>query len=87
MRGSSHTDRKNPPYRSEMDVVINAKIENFKDKPATLTMIQQIPGQWEMKECNEKFEKEDFQTLKFEITLKPKEKKTLIMHYLRKNLR
>jgi hypothetical protein len=71
----------------DMDTLIHAEIENFKDKPATLTMIQQINGQWEMKECNEKYEKEDYRTLKFEITLKPKEKKKLIMHYLRKNLR
>jgi len=71
----------------DRETLIEAKIENFKDKPAVLTMIQQIPGQWEMKECNEKYEKEDFQTLKFEISLKPKEKKTLIMHYVQKNLR
>ena len=71
----------------DMDTLIHAEVENFKDKPATLTMIQQIPGQWEMKECNETYEKKDYQTLKFEIQLKPKEKKKLIMHYLRKNLR
>ena len=33
----------------DTDELITAKIENFKDKPATLTMIQHIPGQWKMK--------------------------------------
>lgn len=71
----------------DKEVIINADIENFKDKPAVLTMIQQIPGQWEMKECNEKYKLDDYQTLKFEITLKAKEKKKLVMHYVEKNLR
>jgi hypothetical protein len=71
----------------DIDEIIEAEIENFKDTPAVLTMIQQIPQEWEMKECNLKYTKKDFQTLEFEIKLAPKEKKKLVMHYLRKNLR
>ena len=71
----------------DMEEIIHAEIENFKDKPAVLTMIQHIPGEWEMKECNMKYTKKDFQTLEFEIKLKPKEKKKLVMHYFKKNLR
>ena len=36
----------------DTDEEIYAKIENFKDSPAVLTMIQHIPGQWDMEECN-----------------------------------
>ena len=71
----------------DMEEIIHAEIENFKDKPAVLTMIQHIPGEWEMKECNMKYTKKDFQTLEFEIKLKPKEKKKLVMHYFKKNIR
>ena len=79
------------------DEVITAKIENFKDKPAVLTMIEKIPGQWEMKECtldgkNAEFVKKDAFTLEFEIKLpartadKPAVRE-LKMHYTRMNIR
>jgi len=71
----------------DTDELIVAKIENFKDKPAMLTVIQHIPGQWDMEECSHEFKKKDFQTLEFEIKLKPKEKQELMMHYHRRDLR
>jgi hypothetical protein len=74
------------------DEIITAKIENFKDKPAALTMIQHIPGQWDMKECNLKYTKKDASTLEFEIELGPRTDKgpavqELTMHYSRRNVR
>jgi len=78
----------------DMDETIVAKIENFKDKPATLTMIQHIPGEWDMKDrdVNMKYEKVNANTLKFEIELpaRTKEgpgKKELKMHYFRRHVR
>lgn len=78
----------------DMDETITAKIENFKDKPATLTMIQRIAGEWEMKDSdvNMKYEKIDANTLKFEIKLPARTKdgpakKELKMRYLRKHIR
>ncbi len=38
----------------DTDEEITAKIENFKDSPAVLTVIEHIPGQWDMKKCNMK---------------------------------
>lgn len=74
------------------DEIITAKIENFKDKPAVLTMIQHIPGQWEMKECNMKYKIKDHDTIEFEINLAPRTEKgpavkELNMHYNRINVR
>ncbi|MGD8500797.1 MAG: hypothetical protein PVJ86_09130, partial [Phycisphaerales bacterium] len=43
----------------DTDEEITAKIENFKDSEAVLTMIQHIPGQWDMETCNMKYEKKD----------------------------
>jgi hypothetical protein len=76
----------------DTDELITAKIENFKDKPATLTMIQHIPGQWEMKDCNMKYEKKDASTLEFEIELPARTNKgpavkELEMRYSRINVR
>jgi len=74
------------------DEIITAKIENFKDSPAVLTMIQHIPGQWDMEECNMKYVKKDANTLKFEIELPARTQagpavKELTMHYHRRNVR
>lgn len=66
---------------------ITAKIENFKDSPAVLTVIEHIAGQWDMKKCNMKYERVDAETIKFEIDLKAKEKKELKMQYNRRNIR
>jgi hypothetical protein len=71
---------------------ITAKIENFKDSPAMLTMIQHIPGQWDMESCNMKYEKKDANTLEFEIELPARSGdgpavKELKMSYHRRHLR
>jgi hypothetical protein len=76
----------------DTDELITAKIENFKDSPAVLTMIQHIPGQWDMAECNLKYMKKDASTLKFEIELPARTEKgpgtkELTMHYHRRNVR
>jgi hypothetical protein len=76
----------------DTDEIITAKIENFKDSPAVLTMIQHIPGQWDMEQCNLEYVKKDAFTLKFEIELPARTEdgpaaKELTMHYHRRNVR
>ncbi|MHC4682485.1 MAG: hypothetical protein ACYTEK_27835 [Planctomycetota bacterium] len=76
----------------DTDEEISAKIENFKDSPAVLTMIQHIPGQWDMEECNMEYEKKDAYTLEFEIQLPARTEagpavKELKMHYHRRHVR
>ncbi len=76
----------------DRDETITAKIENFKDKPAELTMIQHIPGEWKMIDCNMKYEKKNANTLKFEIKLGARKKdgpsvENLKMRYQRLNIR
>jgi len=95
MRDARINSRKNDSGRVvlyDTDEIITAKIENFKDSPATLTMIQHIPGQWEMEECSLEYTKKDAFTLKFEIELPGRTEagpalKELRMHYHRRNVR
>jgi len=95
MRDAQIEIRKNNDGRIvlfDTDEIITAKIENFKDSPAVLTMIQHIPGQWDMEECNLKYVKKDASTLKFEIELSARTEKgpatkELTMHYHRRNVR
>ncbi len=76
----------------DTDELITAKIENFKDSPAILTMIQHIPGQWDMEKCNMKYKRKNASTLEFEIKLPARTEdgpavKELEMHYHRRNVR
>jgi len=76
----------------DTDELITAKIENFKDGPAVLTMIQHIPGQWDMEKCNMKYKRKNAGTLEFEIKLPARTEdgpavKELSMHYHRRNVR
>ncbi|OGW98194.1 MAG: hypothetical protein A2Z81_02450 [Omnitrophica WOR_2 bacterium GWA2_45_18] len=66
---------------------INAQIENFKDTPALLTLVQHMPQEWEMKDCNLKYTRKDAHTLEFEIALAPRSKQELNMHYYQRNIR
>jgi hypothetical protein len=94
MRDTQINKRKNNSGRV---VLITAKIENFKDSPAVLTMIQHIPGQWDMEKCtmdgrNMEYERKNAYTLEFEITLPARTEsgpavKELKMHYHRRNVR
>jgi len=74
------------------DEIITAKIENFKDSPAVLTMVQHIPGQWDMEECNMQYVRKTADMLEFEIKLPARTQtgpaaKELTMHYHRRNVR
>lgn len=71
----------------DTDEVIIAKIENFKSKPAKLTLIEHIRGQWDMKECNLKYERKDAETLEFQIEIPARGKQALNMHFQRRNIR
>ncbi len=76
----------------DTDEEITAKIENFKDSGAVLTMIQHIPGQWDMEKCNMEYKRKDTSTLEFEIKLPARTEagpavKELKMYYHRRNVR
>ena len=95
MREAQINLRKNDSGRVvlyDTDEIVTAKIENFKDSPATLTMIQHIPGQWDMEECNLTYKKKNASTLEFEIELPARTEagpatKELTMHFHRRNIR
>jgi len=79
------------------DEIITAKIENFKDSTAVLTVIEHIPGEWEMTKCtldgkNAEYVKKNANTIEFEIKLDARTEegpatRNLKMHYIRRNIR
>jgi len=71
----------------DTDEVIEASVENFKDRPARLTMIEHIPGQWDMEKASLPYKRKDASTLEFEISLPGNGKTELSMHFHRRNIR
>jgi hypothetical protein len=96
-----HNVNRNRIILYDTDEEITAKIENFKDSPAVLTMIQHIPGQWDMESCtldgrrlrlDTDYKKKDANTLEFEITLPGRTEsgpatREFKMNYHRRNIR
>ena len=85
----------------DTDEEIEATIENFKDSPAELTMIQHIAGEWDMERCtldtqrltlDDGYKKKDANTLEFEIKLPARTDtgpatKKLVMIFHRRHVR
>lgn len=80
-------NRRNDIVLYDTDEQITATLENFKDKPAILTLIQHIEGEWDMAECSHEYTLEDAATLVFEIALPASGKVDFSMHYNRRNIR
>ncbi|MFW6115034.1 MAG: hypothetical protein ACOC6E_01920 [Thermodesulfobacteriota bacterium] len=80
-------NKKNRIVLYDTDEVITATVENFKDSPARLTMIQHIPGQWDMENTTLPYKRKDASSLEFEISLPGHGKTELSMHFHRRNVR
>jgi len=80
-------NKKNRIVLYDTDEVITATVENFKDSPAKLTMIEHIPGQWDMEQSSLQYRRRDASTLEFHITLPARGKTELSMHFHRRNIR
>ena len=66
---------------------VTAELENFKDTPVLLELIEHIPGEWEMVTTNMDYSKEDANTLTYEVEIPARGGKELVMHYRRRNIR
>ena len=70
----------------DLEETVKATIENHKNKKATLTMLEHLPREWEMIECNMKYKRKSFDTIRFKVELPPDGKKELTMHYIVRNI-
>ena len=71
----------------DTDELFTVKVENFKKEPIVLTLIEHIPGQWDVEESNFKYEKETANRIKFLIPIPANGSDTLSFHYHRRNCR
>lgn len=66
---------------------IRTEVRNFKDSPVTVDLIQQIPGEWEMKGSSMEYEKRDANTLVYRVDVPAGGTKEISFNYSRRNVR
>jgi len=59
----------------------SVRIENFKDKEVTLTVVEHIPGQWKEIEFSHPYERKDHSRLEFRIKVPARQKVNMMMLY------
>ena len=72
-------------YNSHEEIRI--EIENFKDTPAVLKIIEPMQGEWEIKKSSHEFKHVNSNEIRFELSVPAKGKSTVTYSYVKKNIR
>jgi hypothetical protein len=87
-------DRRVNPRPSHKKVVlydteeeIQAEVENFKDDPVTVDLVQHIPGEWRMEKTSMTYVKKDANTIVYSVKVPAKGKSKVSFKYNRRNVR
>jgi hypothetical protein len=89
----THHEKKNIKRNRKNQIIMYDKIEtmqitieNFKDKAATINIIEPMSGEWEITRNSHPFTRKHHQQMEFKINLPAKGKETLIYRYIVKNV-
>lgn len=80
-------NRKGNIVLHDVDEVIQVKLESFMEDPVTVTLLEPMPREWEIVECNFPHEVDHAQRIKFRIPIKPHTEEVLSLRYYRRNVR
>lgn len=90
----THTKNKNIKRNRKNQIILHDKIEtmqliieNFKDKEATINIIEPMSGEWEIIKNSHPFTRKHHQRMEFTIKLPAKGKETLTYRYIVKNVK
>ncbi|GAB4257459.1 MAG: hypothetical protein Kow0092_04380 [Deferrisomatales bacterium] len=71
----------------DTDEELVATVENFKDEPVTVDLVEHIPGQWELVAADAPHELRDASTLVLHVEVAPREARKVSLRYHRRNVR
>ena len=71
----------------DTDELLVTEVENFKDRPAVVDLVQHIPGQWEVAEVSQEFERKDASTAVFHVEVPAQGRTEIRFRYHRRNVR
>jgi hypothetical protein len=80
-------NRKGSIVLYDVEEVIQVKVESFMEDPVTVTLLEPMPREWEIVECNFLHEVDNAQRIRFLIPLKPRATEVLNLRYYRRNVR
>jgi hypothetical protein len=90
----THHERKNIKRNRKNQIILHDKvetmqvsIENFKDKAATINIIEPMSGEWEIIKSSHTYKRKHRQQMEFTINLPAKGKKTLTYRYIVRNVK
>ena len=90
----THHEKKNIKRNRKNRIILHDEIEtmqliieNFKDKEATINIIEPMSGEWDIISNSHPFTRKHHQQLEFNIKLPPKGKKTLTYRYIVRNVK
>lgn len=90
----THHKRKNIKRNRNNQIILHDKvetmqvsIENFKDKAATINIIEPMSGEWEIIKSSHTYKRKHRQQMEFTINLPAKGKKTLTYRYIVRNVK
>ena len=90
----THHEKKNIKRNRKNQIILYDKIEtmqitieNFKDKAATINIIEPMSGEWEITKNSHPFTRKHHQQMEFKIDLPAKGKETLTYRYIVKNVK
>lgn len=90
----THTKNKNIRRNRKNQIILHDKIEtmqitieNFKDKEATINIIEPMSGEWEIIKNSHSYERKHHKQMEFTIKLPAKGKETLTYSYIVKNIK
>lgn len=71
----------------DTEETMRIEIENFKDKPAQVTLKESMPEEWDMHEHSHPYQREHSQEITFNIQVPEKNKTIVTYSYYRRNVR
>lgn len=71
----------------DMDETIKVEIENFKAQPASVTLIENMPEEWEMYAHSHEYTKENHGEIHFDLEVAPNSKQVVTYSYYQRNIR
>ena len=90
----THHEKKNIKRNRKNRIILHDEIEtmqliieNFKDKEATINIIEPMSGEWDIISNSHPFTRKHHQQLEFNIILPPKGKETLTYRYIVRNVK
>ena len=86
-RSNIRRNRNNHIVLYDSNDEIRIEIENFKDTPATLKIIEPMQGEWEIRKSSHDFKHTNSREIEFELTVPAKGKTTVTYSYVRQNVR